>query len=101
MEVTVTQNGDTCTINVPGQLDVMTSTPFKQTLTDAVSSSAKIELDFSNTALVSSAGLRVLLQAEKTVLKSGKSMTFKNVSPEVMEVFDITGVDKIFTILVD
>jgi len=86
-------------INVPENLDVMTSTDFKNTLTEIISESDKIELDLSKTKLVTSAGLRVLLQAEKTVQKSNKSMTFKNVSPEVMEVFDITGVSKIFTII--
>ena len=99
MEATVTQVDGTSIISVPDNLDVLTSTGFKNTLTEVISEAEKTELDFSKTELVSSAGLRVLLQAEKTVQKAEKSMTFKNVSPEVMEIFEMTGVSKIFTIV--
>ena len=99
MDNTSNQADGVSIINVPDQLDISTSTLFKQTLDEVISSSEKTELDFSKTEMVSSAGLRVLLQAEKVIQKSGKSMVLKNVSPEVMEVFEITGVDKIFTIL--
>jgi len=98
MDITATQADGKSTINVPDNLDVMTSTAFKQTLDETILDSTKIELDFTKTGLVSSAGLRVLLQAEKNVKKAEKNMIFKNVSPEVMEIFKITGVDKIFTI---
>jgi len=98
MDITKTESDGVTTINVPEQLDVMTSTFFRQTLTDAVLSAEKIKLDFSKTYMVSSAGLRVLLQAEKTIQKEKKSMIFTNVSPDVMEIFEITGVTKIFTI---
>jgi len=99
MDNTSNQADGVSIINVPDQLDISTSTLFKQTLDEVISSSEKTELDFSKTEMVSSAGLRVLLQAEKVIQKSGKNMVLKNVSPEVMEVFEITGVDKIFTIL--
>ena len=98
MDITVTQSDGISTINVPDNLDVSTSTLFKQTLEEAISNAEKIELDFEQTVLITSAGLRVLLQAEKTVKKADKSMIFKNVLPDVMEIFSITGVDKIFTI---
>ena len=99
MEATVTQVDGTSIISVPDNLDVLTSTDFKNILTEVISEAEKTELDFSKTELVSSAGLRVLLQAEKTVQKAEKIMTFKNVSPEVMEIFEMTGVSKIFTII--
>jgi len=86
-------------ITVPNHLDTMTSPNMKVILTEAVSSVDNIILDFSKTELVSSAGLRILLQAQKNVEKSGKSMTFINMSPEVMEVFDMTGVTNIFKIV--
>jgi len=99
MEATTPQTDDVYVITIPEQLNVATSPSLKTTLTDAVSSYDKIELDYSATELVTSAGLRVLLQAQKNVQTSGKSMTMKNVSPDVMEVFDVTGVSKIFTIV--
>ena len=98
MEIKVTEINGTGIINIPTELGVKTSTEFKVTLTDAIENFEKVELDFSITELVSSAGLRVLLQAEKSINKAEKSMTFKNVTPEVMEVFEMTGVSKIFTI---
>jgi len=95
---TTTQTGDVSIINVPDKLDVTESALFKQNLDEVISSSEKIELDFTKTIIVSSAGIRILLQAEKSTQKANKSMTLKNVSPGVMEIFEITGVDKIFTI---
>jgi len=46
---------------------------------------------------VSSAGLRVVLQAEKTAKAKGGSMTLKNVSEEIMEVFEMTGFSDLLT----
>ncbi|MCL2628363.1 MAG: STAS domain-containing protein [Oscillospiraceae bacterium] len=99
MDISVTQDGDTTVIAIPEHLDVLTSPFLKNILTDVISATKNVELDFSNTALVSSAGLRVLLQAQKTFQKSEIKMTFENVSPGVMEVFDFTGVSKIFNIV--
>ena len=85
-------------VNIPDHLDTMTSPNMKVVLTEAVSSADEIILDFSQTELVSSAGLRILLQAQKSIEKSGKIMKLIKVSPGVMEVFDMTGVAKIFDI---
>ena len=99
MTINVSQDGDASIIKLPGQLDVLTSPGLKQTLADVVSNSARIEIDFSETELVTSAGLRVLLQAQKNVQTSGKRMVLKHMSPDVMEVFELTGVTKIFEII--
>jgi len=98
MKTIVTQADGTGVLSIPKELSVQTSSEFKTVLDDAMENFEKVELDFLNTELVSSAGLRVLLQAEKSVKKAEKNMTFKNVSPEVMEIFEMTGVSKIFTI---
>jgi len=92
-------------IDIPNHLDVSTSPELKnilfETISDveAISTTGDIILDFSKTELVTSAGLRVLMQAQKNVQASSINMTMKNISPEVMEVFNITGVSKIFNIL--
>ena len=99
MEITITQTDGKSLIEIPGSFDVMTSPHMKKALNEAVSAADEVELDFSKTELVTSAGLRVLLQAQKSVQALGKSMTMKNISPDVMEVFDMTGVTNIFTIL--
>ena len=98
MEISVTQADGITIVNVPGNLDVITSTMFKQALDEVIANSTNIELDFAKTVLVTSAGLRVLLQAEKNVNKAEKNMVFINVSSDVMEIFEITGVSKIFKI---
>jgi len=97
MEITAEKNNDVNIIKIPNQLDVLTSTGLKQVLLAVIEEECNIELDFSSTVLVSSAGLRVLLQAEKSAKKAGKTITFTNVSPDVMEIFNITGVNNIFT----
>jgi len=99
MEIIVKQDDGVSRIDIPKTLDAVTSPFFKQTLTEVIEAADKIELDFSDTVMVSSAGLRVLMQAQKNVKKSEKSMIFKNVSADVMEIFDITGVTKIFEIV--
>ncbi|MCL1832115.1 MAG: STAS domain-containing protein [Oscillospiraceae bacterium] len=55
-------------------------------------------LNFAGVDYVSSAGLRVLLQGQKNAQAAEKSMVLKNVSPDVMEVFDVTGFSGILTI---
>ena len=99
MEIAVTKVDDVSVINIPDRLDTVTSPFLKNTLTEVISASDKIELDFSDTELVSSAGLRVLMQAQKNAQVAGKSMTMKNISSDVMEIFGFTGVTKIFKIL--
>ena len=49
-----------------------------------------VTFDLENLAYISSAGLRVLLSAQKIMNKQGK-MTIKNVCPEIMDIFDVTG----------
>ena len=58
-----------------------------------------LTLDFSRLDYISSAGLRVLLVAQKMMKKSGGAMSIANVSPAVKEVFDITGFSDILTIM--
>jgi len=99
MEIIITQANGKSLIDIPDSFDVISSPHIKNALNEAVSKADEVELDFSKTGLVTSAGLRVLLQAQKSVQALGKNMTLKNISPDVMEVFDMTGVTKIFTIL--
>ena len=98
MEIKKIQNGDTCVLTLSGRIDTITSPQLQESLMETVSSATSIELDFAQVDYVSSAGLRVLLMGEKGAKGSGKTMTLKNVSDEVMEVFNITGFSGILTI---
>ena len=60
---------------------------------------AKITLDFANLAYVSSAGLRAILTLQKQVNRTGGSLTLINVSPAVMEVFEMTGFSGVLHII--
>jgi len=99
MEIKKHQNGDTNILSLSGRLDTVTSPKLQETLMAELLTSASIELDFAEVDYVSSAGLRVLLLGEKNAKSSGKSMTLKNVSAEVQEVFEITGFSGILTIV--
>ena len=94
MEITKTESG----LSLKGRLDTVTSPKLQEALAEIISSSETFELNFAEVDYVSSAGLRVLLQGQKNAQAAGKSMVLKNVSSEVMEVFDVTGFSGILTI---
>jgi anti-anti-sigma factor len=99
MEIKKTQTGGVDVLTLVGRLDTTTAPKLQEVLTEVIPSAEKTELDFAEVEYVSSAGLRVLLQGEKNAKAAGKSMTLKNVSPEVMEVFDVTGFTGILNII--
>ena len=95
MEITKTGAG----LSLKGRVDTVTSPKLQEALAEVMPSDEQIELDFAEVDYVSSAGLRVLLQGQKNAQAAGKTMTLKNVSSEVMKVFDITGFSGILTIV--
>jgi len=99
MEITKTRRGETNVLTLSGRLDTVTAPELQATLTEVLEEAEKIELDFTEVAYVSSAGLRVLLSGEKSAKAAKKSMMLKNVCAEVMEVFEITGFAGILTIV--
>ena len=99
MEIKKTQSGETCVLTLIGRIDVITAPKLHEALTEAISSAANIELDFAQVDCAVVAGLRVLLLGEKNAKAAGKSMTLRNVSFEVMEVFKITGFSAILKIV--
>ena len=90
-------NGEALTLIVSGRLDTQTA-PELETELDAVLPGIK-DLTFDMTSLeyVSSAGLRVILKAQKVMNTQG-SMKLTGVNDSIMEVFDITGFLDILTI---
>lgn len=98
MNIVKAINGNLVSLSLSGRLDTITSPKLQDELTDVLTSYNEVELDFSNIDYVSSAGLRVLLFGQKKTKASGKSMKVKNITPEVMEVFEVTGFSEILTI---
>ena len=73
-----------------GRLDTITSPDFENELKGSLDDAKELVIDFANLEYISSAGLRVLLSAHKTMSKQG-SMKIINVNSTIMEIFEVTG----------
>ncbi|WP_338112725.1 STAS domain-containing protein [Oscillibacter valericigenes] len=98
MTITKTAENGTLRIALEGRLDTNTAPQLEAELKTSLSGITELELDFSGLEYISSAGLRVLLAAQKTMSRQGK-MTIRNVNETIMEVFEITGFVEILTIV--
>ena len=98
MEIEKSQSGNKTTLSLKGRIDTVTSPKLQDALAEVLSLTGDVVLDFAGVDYVSSAGLRVLLFGQKKSQASGKTMILKNVSSEVMEVFEITGFSGMLTI---
>ena len=99
MTITRTQDGTTLTLALNGRLDTTTAPQLQEVLLPAFDGSGTVKLDFSELAYISSAGLRVLLLAQKTAKAKSASFQIGGVSPDVMEVLEMTGFSDILTIV--
>lgn len=91
-----TENGK-ITINIEGRIDTTTA-PELEINIDKIEDTKELTLDFAGVEYISSAGLRVILKAQKLMNKIGGKMKLINVNDDVMDVFDITGFLDILTI---
>ena len=98
MTITKNEAGGALRIALAGRLDTNTAPQLEAELKASLPGVTELDLDFSGLEYISSAGLRVLLAAQKAMNKQGK-MTLRNVSEPIMEVFEITGFVDILTIV--
>ena len=84
-------------VEVVGRLDTITAPVLDKTLNEDIGDTTNLVLDVKGMEYISSAGLRVLLSAQKKMQKIG-TMKLKNVCEEVMEVFQMTGFADILVI---
>lgn len=96
MEIKKTMDGLNVTIAVTGRVDTTTAPEFEAGL--KLAGTEALTLDLSGVPYMSSAGLRCLLTAQKTMLAGGGSMTITGVQSAVMEVLELTGFSNILTI---
>ena len=82
---------DGAELRLEGRLDTTSSPAAQEVLMKVAGEYAKITLDFADLTYVSSAGLRAILMLQKQINRTGGSLTLTNVSPAVMEVFEMTG----------
>ena len=90
-------NGSEATLAVAGRLDTQTAPELEAVLDGILSGLKDLTLELSGLEYVSSAGLRVILKAQKAMNAQG-SMKLTGVNDSIMEVFDITGFLDILTI---
>lgn len=90
-------NGESLTLIVSGRLDTQTAPELEKELDSILSGLKELTFDMTNLEYVSSAGLRVILKAQKAMNAQG-SMKLTGVNDSIMEVFDITGFLDILTI---
>ena len=97
MTITKNQNGTALEIALEGRLDTMTAPELEAELKQSLEAADSLVLDFGKLDYISSAGLRVLLSAHKTMSSKG-GMKVTNVNEIVREVFEVTGFADILTI---
>ena len=97
MTIEKKMNNESATLIVSGRLDTQTAPELENELDSVLSGLKELTFDFANLEYVSSAGLRVILKAQKAMNTQG-SMKLTGVNDSIMEVFDITGFLDILTI---
>lgn len=85
------------TLTLTGRLDTTTAPQLEAELKRSIGGVESLVLNFADLEYLSSAGLRVLLAAQKVMTKQGK-MVIRNVNETISEVFEITGFSDILTI---
>jgi len=97
LKIEKNKNDAELTIALEGRLDTNTSPQLEKELKDEIDGVASLTFDFKGLEYISSAGLRVLLSAQKIMNKQG-SMKITNVNSEIMEIFEVTGFSDILDI---
>ena len=97
MTINKTVEGGKLIIAPEGRLDTMTSPQLDAELDNSLRGVRELGFDFAGLDYISSAGLRVLLKAQKAMNRQG-SMVIRNVSDEIRDIFDVTGFLDIMTI---
>ena len=90
-------NGSELTLSLTGRLDTTTAPELETVIKENIGGVTNLVMDFAGLEYLSSAGLRVILSAQKTMNKQGE-MVIRNVNETINEVFEITGFIDILTI---
>lgn len=97
MKITKTQKGNCLYLALEGRLDTNTAPELEVAIKGSIEGIEELTIDMQSLDYLSSAGLRVLLGAQKTMNKQG-SMRVTHVNDTIMEIFDVTGFADILTI---
>ena len=97
MNINKTQTAETLNVALEGSLNTTTAPELEAALKTSLDGVSELVLDFEKLDYISSAGLRVLLSAQKVMAKKGK-MRVIHVNESIMEIFEITGFSDILNI---
>ena len=97
MTIEIKKNPAEVVLQISGRLDTLTAPSLDKTINEDIGDAPNLILDMKSLEYISSAGLRVLLGAQKKMQKIG-SMKVINVCEEVMEIFEMTGFADILVI---
>ena len=97
LNIEKTINASELTVALTGRLDTTTAPDLEKELKASMDGIASLVIDMTALEYISSAGLRVLLSAQKVMHKQGK-MAVKHVNETIMEIFEVTGFSDILTI---
>jgi len=90
MTINKIPDGTTITLEIVGRLDTVTAPQLEEELKSISEDVKKLVLDFAQLEYISSAGLRILLKTQKTMMKKGQ-MIIRNANESIREVFELTG----------
>ena len=91
------KNEKMLTIALEGRLDTLTAPELEAVLNDALADTEELTFDFEKLDYISSAGLRVLLSAQKTMNRQG-TMKVIHANEMILEIFEVTGFSDILTV---
>ena len=97
MTINKIRDGEKLTVALEGRLDTTTAPQLEGELRTAIEGIKELEFDLAKLDYISSAGLRVLLTAQKAMNRQG-SLVVRNANEDIMEIFDVTGFSDILNI---
>ncbi|WP_099206087.1 STAS domain-containing protein [Scatolibacter rhodanostii] len=98
MQLSKKQEGNQLTVSIEGRIDTTTAPQLEGELKHAVTDEVeKLVFDFSKVEYMSSAGIRVIMSAEKVMRRQG-GMVVRHVNEDIMDIFEMTGLVDILTI---
>ena len=90
MNIELNRHEKELTISLDGELNSATAPDFEKVISTSLKNVELLRLDFSKLSYLSSAGLRVVLVAQKIMMQQGK-MVIKNANQDIMDIFSMTG----------
>ena len=93
MKVTSSKNGSACTLTVEGKIDTVSAPELEEAVKSNLPKCDKMIFDFTNTDYIASAGLRVLVYAQRELMKK-RGVTVTGVNEGIKKIFTVTGMYK-------